>query len=351
MAGRFAWLWGRPLLLAIAVMNVITGAAALWLLAPVTAGSDVEWLRRGAEGFLGHYPVPDYVFSPLSAILAVPLGAMSPAAAAVSISAFEAALLATGVALETRTRRGTDRALVFLAVFGFLPVAYELLIGQVTIVIAAGLYPVVARDGARRGVLLGVVLATVPKPFLIPALLWMAIHRRRALATAIGVAAALTVASIPVVGLESFGWWAEALRNAGEVYRHGNMSVWADGASAPSIALALAVVVVAVASLRSGEGIGMMAALLAGLLLAPYTLVYALSILLVPLRRTFDAAPRLVAGLALGANLCLFTVSTAWLAAAYVGVTAVIRPWRVRSGAPQFAGPGAGGPAGAGPSG
>ena len=78
-----------------------------------------------------------------------------------------------GVARETERLATVDRVLVFVAALGFVPVIYELIMGQVTMLIAAALYPVRERDGHARGIGSGIVLALFAKPMLLPVLLWM----------------------------------------------------------------------------------------------------------------------------------------------------------------------------------
>ena len=79
------------------------------------------------------------------------------------------AILMTGVWLESRGLAPVDRVLVAIAALGFAPVVYELLLGQVTFLITAAMYPVVRRaDSFRTGIAQGVALA--PKPLLIAVL-------------------------------------------------------------------------------------------------------------------------------------------------------------------------------------
>ncbi len=325
---RLRWLEGRPALVAIAAMNAITGLVAAWVLAPLSFGADVDFLRRGAQGFLGHYPVHDFVFTPLAAVLAVPLAWLAAPAASAAWSLVELAILLAGVALATRGMAALDRLLVGVAALGFLPVVNELLLGQVTMVIAAGLLPLAARDGRGRGVALGVVLALVPKPLLIPVLVWMLLWRRRALVEALVTAAALTLAGLLVAGPDAYRWWLEALVGAAEVTRRGNLALTALPTWAWAVGVTLTVLATGWAIVRS-EPAGFVAALLAGLLLAPYTLLYALSVLLVGVRPAARVAGRATIILALVANVALIAASMVWGSAALASVAAAAaRPER-----------------------
>ena len=328
---------GRPLLAAVALLNLITGAGAAWLLARLAAGADVDVLRSGADAILGRpatellHPgsVGQFLYPPLTALLAVPLTLVPAAGAALVMSLIGAALLVAGIVRETRGRPAIDRVLVAVAVLSLVPVVIELLLGQVTVLIAASLYPLMRSDGRWRGLALGIALATVPKPPLLLVLAWMLVHRRQALPVTIATAAVLTLVGLVATGTGAYAGWVDALRTAGGVSRQGNVSLWAGGASPIAIIAAVLVVALFLVCVRR-EVAGFVAALAAGLLLAPYTLTYALTILvLVPVAgrgswlRSAGARP-----LALLANL----VCLAGLAGVLAGAVLVLAALAARPG-------------------
>lgn len=326
VASRLDRYAGRPLLVAIAAMNVITGLVAAWILVPLSFGADVDFLRRGAQGLLDGTAVPDFVFTPLCAVVAVPLARMSADQASVVMSLLAIVILLVGVALETRNHALIDRLLVAIAVLGFLPVVNEVILGQVTLLTAATAYPFRDRDGLVRGIAFGVALALVPKPMLIPLLIWMAVRRPRALLAAVGTAALLTLVGLLVVGTGPYSDWLAALRGAGEVTRHGSFSIWVGGLTPIAFVAAGAVVAGFAIAMRRPDR-GFVGALVAGLLLAPYSLLYAMSILVVGVRPALGFAPRTTRILALVANLALIVAPMAFLAA---GLAATAwRPTRV----------------------
>jgi len=307
---------GRPTLLAIALMNVITGLAMGATIAGANFGVDSGLYRQCAVLLAeGHTEFCGFLYSPLMALAARPLTWVSPTAAILIMSLIGAAIVLTGVALDTRGRALVDRVLIGIAVFTFAPVVYELLLGQTTLLIAATLYPVARRqDGFRNGVPFGVALALAPKPLLLPVLFWMLIWRRRALTATILTAAILTGIGIAVVGFDQYRSWFMVLTGAGRDTVSGTFVLSGDAVGNRSLwpltpvnfVVACAVIVVTVSAIFRDAARGFVAALFAGLLLAPYSLLYAYSILLLAVKPGLEFAPRSVAALALTANLARY---------------------------------------------
>ena len=265
------------------------------------------------QGLLDGVLVADFVFTPLCALLAVRLAMLPAQAAAVVVLLVELTVLLAGIVLETRPLQVIDRLLVAIAVVLAIPVVNELLLGQVTILIAASIYPLRDHDGRSRGIPFGIALALVPKPLLLPLLVWMVVWRRQALAGALVTAALLTGVGLLLLGPAAYGDWFAALQGAGEVSRNGNFSVWTDGVTPFAMVLAAAIVATFVVALHDRR-LGFVAALPAGILLAPYSLTYALSILVLVLRPALAAAPRALRLLAISTNLAVIMVPFIWAA-------------------------------------
>ncbi len=332
LLGRWS---GRPLLVAVAALNAITGLATAVILAPLIYGDDADLFRRCAlylaEGRTGcNFPYP-----PLTALVARPLTWVSPGAAAIVMTVIGLVILLAGVWLETRGHAPVDRLLVGVAVLGFAPVVYELLLGQTTLLIAASLYPVVRRpDTPRSGVALGVMMALAPKPMLLPVLGWMLFWRRRALATALLTAAVLTGLGVALAGLAQYLGWLSVATGFGHVsltgnFARGNFSLLNHGLNPAVLALAGVIGAATLWTIVRDSDRGFVAALFASLLLAPYTLVYVVSILLLGVRPALTFAPRATRLLALVANPTLLFLSglAAW---SVLGLAACL-PWSRRS--------------------
>ena len=307
---------GRPTLLAIALMNVITGLAMGASIAGANFGVDSSLYRQCAVLLAeGQTEFCGFLYSPLMALAARPLTWVSPTTASVVMSLIGGAILIVGVALETRRQALVDRVLVGIAVFTFAPVVYELLLGQTTLLIAATLYPLARReDGFRNGIPFGVALALAPKPLLLPVLVWMLVWRRRASTATILTALILTLIGVAALGFDQYRSWLMVLTGAGgqsvsgtfvlSAEALGNRSLWP--MSPVTFVVGCAVVVVTVLAIVRDSTRGFVASLFAGLLLAPYSLLYAFSILLLAVKPGLEFAPRTVRALALTANLARY---------------------------------------------
>jgi len=320
------------------VMNVITGLGLGAGIAAANFGGDSGLYRRcalllaeGRTDFCG------FLYSPLTALVARPLTWVSPTTAIVAMTLIGVAILVAGVMLETRGQATIDRVLVAVAALTFAPVVYELLLGQTTLLIAATLYLVTRRsDGFRNGIPFGIALALAPKPLLFPILVWMLVWRRRALMGTVVATLTLTVVGIALLGLDQYRDWLMVLTGAGResvagsfvlsLRDTGNFSFWP--LNPATFLLACAVAAATLWTILRDPSRGFVAALLAGLLLAPYSLLYAFSILLLAVKPGLAFAPRATRALALTANLAgaLVGVLTAWTVAGLVACLPLKRP-------------------------
>jgi Glycosyltransferase family 87 len=307
---------GRPTLFAVAIMNVITGLGMGVTIAGANFGVDSGTYRRCALLLAeGQTEFCGFLYSPLMALAARPLTWVSSTTAIVVMSLIGGAILVTGVALETRGQARIDRVLVGIAALTFAPVVYELLLGQTTLLIAATLYPLARRpDAFRNGIPFGIVLALAPKPFLLPVLVWMLVWRRRALMATGLTTLTLTGFGITVLGFDQYRSWLMVLTGAGtesvagtfvlSTPLLGNRSLWP--LSPVTFVVGCVVVVVALWAIVRDPSRGFIASLFAGLLLAPYSLLYAFTILLLAVKPALEFAPRTVRALALTANLARY---------------------------------------------
>jgi hypothetical protein len=347
LAATYARWSGRPALFAVAVMNVITGLGLGANIAAENFGGDsglyrecAVLLAEGQTDFCG------FLYSPLTALFARPLTWVSPTVAIVAMTLIGVAILLTGVALETRGQALADRALVAVAALTFAPVVYELLLGQTTLLIAAAIYPIARRpDAFANGIAFGVALALAPKPLLLPILVWMLVWRRQGLIAALLTALALTGFGVAVLGLEQYREWILVLTGAGResvegsfvlsLRGTGNFSLWP--LSPVTFVVAGAVAAATLWAIVRDCSRGFVASLFAGLLLAPYSLLYAFSILLLAVKPALAFAPRATRALALIANLVRAS-PVLFIAWSLGGLSACLwswRPWVGRTDEPR----------------
>lgn len=317
----------RQALVGLAWVSLIVAAFAVVRAAENVWAADIERNLAAAQALLDHAfgTVEDYLYSPLAAGLTVPALVVPPGVAVVGWLGLKVAVLLVGVGFVTRGLETPERVLAGVVALTFLPIVYDLELGNVTVlVLAAVAVAAWAPDRVIAGIPLGLILATAPKPQLIPVLLWLAVFNRRTLGGTIGSAAIASLAGLALFGPAAYLEWLEVLRaprylGGEEVI---NLAVW----SLPlpvAVAAAAASLGAFVVALRRGYWPGLAAALCVGLLLAPYTLIYGAGVLLVVAPAAARAAPRAVLVLALAAPVALVVAFPAWVGTA-LAVSAIV---------------------------
>lgn len=308
----------------IAIVSALTGIVLAVVTWPFTWSADIDRNLKAADALLGGRlgTVEGYVYSPFAAAITVPLLVLPTGVAVVAWLVAKLAVLVAGSAIATRGLSTTGRVLVAVAAIAFAPIVHDLLLGNVTVALV-GAVAVIAwqRDRAVAGIPLGIVLAAVPKPVLIPVLVWMLLYRRRALLAALAVAALATAGTVAVFGPEPYRIWIDALRNP-PILSSGNfaLSSWPP---VPAVLAAAATVLATLVALRRGEWPGLVCALCCGLLVSTYTVVYGAGILLVGVPMLARAAPRAAIILALTAPIGLIAAFPLWVAAVMAVTLAV----------------------------
>jgi Glycosyltransferase family 87 len=307
----------RPALVGLAFLSTLVGAFAVVRAAQnvwaVDAHRNLAAAAALQNGTFGS--VPDYLYSPLAAAFTVPALALPTDVAVVAWLVLKIALLAVGTAVATRALFSVDRLLLLIAVIGFLPVLYDLELGNVTVIVLVAVAAIAwTPDRVATGIPLGLILATAPKPQLIPVLVWLVLAHRRALVGAVVMAALATMVGVALTGPAAYEAWVDALRapaylNSGEII---NLAIWS---LPPFVAVPGGVVAVVgfFIALRRGYWPGLVAAICLGLLLAPYTLIYAAALLPVGAPAMVRASPRAALGLAITAPVALVLAFPAWV--------------------------------------
>ncbi len=327
---------------AVGVLTVLVGAAVAVLISPDTWAVDATRNLAAAEALVGGTFGADrgYLYSPLAAALTIP-ATWLPAGLAIALwFVGRLGLLIGGAASQARGLAPGDRVLAVLAAVFFVPCVLDLSLGNVSILIA-GAVALVAwrRDELWTGVLVGLVLATVPKPQLVPVLAWMVLFRPRASVGAVVTASVATLLTILVFGIEPYLAWFDILRAPDYIASgatQGNLALgaWLDDrlpALAP-LTLPLSILAVAGAAFGVWRGAwpGLIGCICLGLLVAPYTMAYGAVLLLVAVRPLAIVAPRWVVALALVAPFGIILAMPVWVAAVMIVAIAVPRAaWQV----------------------
>jgi len=306
---------------------MVTGVVMILSIANPAWAADVDRNLLAARALLdGTFGTVDgYLYSPLAAALTIPALAVPEGAVVVGWIVLRVAILLIATNVVTRGLRPLDRFLASAAAIAFLPILYDLELGNVTVLIAAAVAVVAwTPDRAAAGIPLGIVLAAAPKPQLIPVLIWMALFRRKALVGALGTAGVGTLGALAAFGPGPYGEWVAALHAPPDLVV-GNLSLSGLPPFA-AISASVAVATVTLLALRRGPAPGLVAALACGLLVSPYTILYAAGVLLVAAPALARAAPRATLVLALLAPVGLVVAFPVWVG--FVMLLALVIPRR-----------------------
>jgi hypothetical protein len=304
-------------LLGLSVLSSIVGAVAFARAAQnvwaVDAHRNLAAATALVNGAFGS--VPDYLYSPLAAALTVPFLSLPTDVAVIAWLVFKMAVLAVGTLVATRGLARVDRVMVGVAAVAFLPILYDVELGNVTVIVLAAVAAIAwTPDRLATGVPLGLVLATAPKPQLVPILIWLAVVHRRALVGAMTTAALATLVGLALAGPAAYAAWVDALRAPAYLANSDviNLALWSlpPVVSVPAAGVAIAGLLLA---LRRGYWPGLVAANCVGLLLAPYTLIYGAGLLLAAAPAAVRASPRTILGLAVVAPVALVIAFPGWV--------------------------------------
>jgi len=297
------------MLVAIAGLSAVLGGGVALAIAPQAWAVDAMRNFQAATDLLaGRFGTDGgYLYSPLAALLTVPATWVPAGVALGAWLALKLTVLAWGIRHETRGLGLPAAALVALAVVTFVPTLHDLLLGNVTVLLVAAVALVAWRpDHPLSGLALGLVLATAPKPQLIPILVWMVLFRPRALLGAAVTALAATLGTILIVGKGPYLAWLEVLR-APDYLATSMAGNLAPQALLPALASLIWLVTAGglLLAFRRGERPALIAALTAGLLLAPYTMAYGAMALLLAVRPVAERLPAVAVALAAASSLAV----------------------------------------------
>lgn len=260
------------------------GELARWIGETLAGGGwwaiDLQLVLDGADRLASGRPLyedPKLLYPPLAAVVALPLRALDPAAVGLAYAA--AKLVVAGIAVRAlgATRPLAERVLAFTGLVLSLPFLHDLWLGNANVLLAGAIaMAAFGRPGPRSGIALGVVAAVFAKPLLIPVLLWLLVFRRGVLAGTVVAGLGATCVGVLAAGLPAYLAWPAALvaggRYAGPFAGNHGLTAVLPALWAPVALLTGAGLVLVLA--RRGPAVGLVWAVTAGILLAPYAGTY-----------------------------------------------------------------------------
>ncbi len=206
--------------------------------------------------------------------------------------AIKAVVLLLAAALFARAWTGSDRSFAFGLAALFPPAMHDLMIGNVSTFTLAVEIMLLRLRPAIAGPAFGLLLLLVPKPHLVPILVWLLLRQTRTGLIALGVGAFGVLAGLLLFGVEPWLGFIDTLREP--LRRVFTANIGFSGMLGPAgvvISVILAAGLFGMAVLRRGsEGLGY--AILSGIVLGPYTFIHYLVGVLVAAEPLLRARPR-----------------------------------------------------------
>ena len=329
MSRRFVQLLSRPstLITLVAASFLAADLVLIFVIGPIDFAFDFWCCYQQAGERVITDPSTLYAWSdtytfrytPLGALLFVPLVPLSAAAAAWAWIGIKLVVLAVAARWYARPWDGVDRWLVLLAVVTFPPIVHDLVIGNVSTITLFVLLALARWPDARGGIALGLLLAVMPKPHLIPVLAYLAFRQPRAFLASIGTIGASVLAGVVLFGIEPWLAFAGTLREPLE--RTFTANIGFSGLLGP-VGVAVGVVVagaIFVFGVLTGGARGYGLSIIAGIAAGPYTFIHYLAGTIVAAEPVLRVRPRRLA--AFPSLLLVTPLVPLWL----VALAAVIR--------------------------
>ena len=293
----------RTLLVLVAAAYVIADLVLILVIGRVDFGFDFWCCYQQAGERAITEPSTLYVWSdtytfrytPLGALVFVPLVPLGENAAAWAWLITKVVVLVVAAWWYARAWSDDRRWLVFLAVVAFPPVVHDLVIGNVSTLTLIVLLAVARWPDARGGVILGLLMALMPKPHLVPVLAYLAFRQPRAFGAAAATIAVAVTAGVALFGLDPWVAFVGTLREPLE--RTFTANIGFSGLLGPVgvvVGVAVAVVIWVGGVLVGGtRGFGM--SVVAGIVAGPYTFIHYLVGTIVAAEPVLRTRPRRLA--------------------------------------------------------
>lgn len=274
-AGSFAILWVVVAIAAVAMAFVLfigwlPGWGEWWGLdgARVLAVART-WLHGGDP-----YASRGYLYTPLAFLLAVPWTGLPDDVALGGWFVLRVVVVAGAALYATRGMSPAVRTTVTAVALVCVPVLAEYIVGNVTILLAAAMLPVIYGRHRLSGVPFAIAFAAAPKPLMVAFLGWVLVHRRPMVVPMLAGGLAVTAISTVVAGPANLVAWLETLTRfgGGSFDFAGNTGLTASAPGWFVVTASLATAALVVFSLaRADESTSLVVATVAGLIVTPYS--------------------------------------------------------------------------------
>jgi glycosyl transferase family 87 len=335
---------GGPLILSVAIVFMVADLTLIWIGAQADFAFDFTCCYQQAAARVLDDPSTLYRWSdtytfrytPLGALPFIPLVPLGEAAAAWTWLAVKLGVLAVAAAWFSRPWSGNRRWLVALLVVTFPPIVHDLVIGNVSTITLLVLLAVARWQDARGGVALGLLSILMPKPHLIPVLVYIAIRRPRDFVATLATMMGGVLVGLGIFGIDPWIAFIGTLREPLERTFTANVGFSGlFGQLGVGIGLAAGLAILVVGVIAGGSrGYGL--SIIGGIVMGPYTFIHYLAGTLVAAEPVLRTQPRRL--LPFPWLLVIFPLIPFWL----VGLAWVVRssPPADAAAAPPAVGPG-----------
>jgi Glycosyltransferase family 87 len=289
-----------PLIMLVAAAFVVADVTLIWIGSQADFGFDfVCCYQQAAERAINDpatlYDWSDtytFRYTPIGALPFVPFVPLDEATATWAFLAVKLAVLGVIAAWFSSRWTGAQRIGVALLVITFPPIVHDLMIGNVSTFTLLAFLAVARWQDPRGGVAIGLLTVLMPKPHLVPVLVYLALRRPRDFLASVVTMGAGVVIGLFIFGLEPWVEFLGTLREPLERTFTANVG-WSALLGPAGVIVGLLIgLVVFVFGVRLGGARGYGLSIIAGILAGPYTFIHYLSGTLVAVEPVLRTRPR-----------------------------------------------------------
>lgn len=216
-------------------------------------------------------------YTPLGALAFIPFVPLGEELASWVWVGIKLIILVGTAAWFSRPWMGDRRWLVALLVVSFPPIVHDLMIGNVSTITLLVFLAVARWQDARGGIALGLLTVLMPKPHLLPVLVYMAIRRPRDFGVASATMAGGVLIGLAIFGVEPWLAFLGTLREPLERTFTANVGFSAIFGPAGVVIGVIAGLIILAAGAAVGGSRGYGLSIIAGIVMGPYTFVHYLA--------------------------------------------------------------------------